>query len=93
MNKNAIAAAFLNERERQLRVRTIEHDKTHVEDELARAAAAYALPIQYDVSDIWPEDWSFKKSSGKNSQDRIRDLIKAGALLMAEIERLTKDTK
>lgn len=90
MNKHQIAGAFIDERERQIWIgRTPSHDRMHVDQELARAAASYALPTGYDVSDIFPEDWNFKRSSGGGSQDRVDDLIKAGALLMAEIQRLT----
>lgn len=79
-----------------------EHDTRHNDDELAMAAVAYALPDSIDKTDLssalkyldvtlqreifWPWDHSFFKPSPYN--DRIRELVKAGALIAAEIDRL-----
>lgn len=82
---------------------TIEHDDCHECGELAQAAACYAIGkrIKYfngwisfhgngeepRLTKLWPwgDDW-WKPSAG----DRIRDLVKAGALIVAEIERLQR---
>lgn len=88
-----------NERYRQLTVEgfTPEHDDEHAEGELARAAAAYAVAdalrkcsppgAENIVPGYWPwsEDW-WKPLP----DDRIRELAKAGALIVAEIERLQR---
>lgn len=69
-----------------------DHDDTHVDGELARAAACYLVPLRL-VKDhpplLWPEswDWEWWKPSPDN---RIRDLEKAGALVAAEIDRLKR---
>lgn len=80
------------ERERQVDAEgwTPEHDDGHDRGELARAAACYAHGDYDDgfvIGAIWPwsEDW-WKPS------DRRRELIKAGALIVAELERLERST-
>jgi hypothetical protein len=65
---------------------TASHDDEHDDESLAIAAACYALPLElygrisYDI-DIWP--WR----GVINRKDRRRDLIRAAALIIAEIER------
>lgn len=88
-------ADVINERRRHVSEEgwTPEHDDEHVSGELARAAACYALSTlsQYQwamnfVREIWPfhTDW-WKPIGG----DR-RNLIKAGSMIIAEIERLDR---
>lgn len=69
---------------------TDDHDDEHSHEELAELAALYATPasIRKACSDHMSDDvvdW-FKPSSW----DRIRELIKAGALCAAEIDRLQR---
>ena len=70
---------------------TPEHDDKHANGDLARAASVYALnaasPIYRTDGDpwLWPWDRSWFKPT-----NRIRDLVKAGALIVAEIERLQR---
>ena len=79
------------ERRRQIEVEgwTPEHDDEHSAHELAEAAACYCLssagkPFDY-FETMWPwERWWFKASGTR------RDLVKAGALILAEIERLDR---
>lgn len=80
----------LAERQRQVQVEgwTTEHDDKYSNCDLARAAATYALcshieQLKLCGAQTWPwhPDW-WKRSSYR------RDLVKAGALLLAEIERL-----
>ena len=76
------------ERDRQQHVEgwTDEHDDKHVNNELALAAACYAVPDVFSLG-YWPSTWD---SSWYKSTTRIRDLVKAGALIAAEIDRLQR---
>lgn len=101
MNSNETSAArdVLAERDRQRSVEgwTAEHDDTHGKGEMARAAATYAfiggLPeaSRGDAVEtrlprnLWP--WS---QGWLKPKDRRRDLVRAGALILAEIERLDR---
>lgn len=85
------------ERRRQIEVEgwTPEHDDEHREGELAQAAAVYALGAAYRAQGFratnvlrmvtWPWDNAWFKL-----KDQRRDLVKAGALILAEIERLDR---
>jgi hypothetical protein len=94
----------LSERQRQLKVYTLEHDDAQVEGQLSKAAAAYAVastsavyeddkarPTQWDhsyspsVDRLWPWNWTYWKP-----KDRRHDLIRAAALIIAEIERIDR---
>ena len=85
------ARDVLAERNRQISAEnwTPEWDDLKPDGELADAAACYALSAAgwstYAASERWP--WS--KAWWKPSTPR-RDLIKAGALILAEIERLDR---
>lgn len=59
-----------------------EHDDQHTNGELSRAASCYALHIR---TPWWP--WHLK---WWNPQSKRRNLIKAAALIVAEIERLDR---
>ena len=87
------------ERARQVAVEgwMFEHDDAHTDGSLAQAAAAYAAaaglvnrnPSTLGIifARIWPRTWStiwFKPKTPR------RDLIRAGALIVAEIERLDR---
>jgi len=83
----------LAERERQKSIEgwTEAHDDTHATGELAAAAACYARlagleRIQPPPSWPWAQQWWKPK-------DRRRDLVRAGALIIAEIERLDRALK
>lgn len=87
------AQDVLAERQRQISQEgwTPEHDDTHVDGELAQAAACYALPPEVmrwlNLNDITL--WPFSPDWWKPSDER-QNLIKAGALILAEIERLDR---
>jgi len=77
---------------------TPEHDAEHVNGELADAAACYAATPDFrdeleehtdeGLADLlWPWDASWWKPS---PDDRVRELVKAGALIAAEIDRLQR---
>lgn len=87
------------ERERQINVEgwTANHDVQHDEGELSCAGYLYAMiasaqcrwnnpEIEFAVPAAWPwaDNW------WKPSDDPIRNLVKAGALIAAEIDRLIR---
>lgn len=65
------------------------HDDEHVSGELALAAVCYAMPtdLRQSVMTNWPWDEAWWKPT---PEDRIRELVKAGALIAAEIDRLQR---
>lgn len=80
-----------------------EHDDTHEMGELASAAIAYASPFHSikalslisgeHEADVWPwhpSEFRPSETSGLPSLARIRDLVKAGALIAAEIDRIQR---
>jgi hypothetical protein len=87
------ARDVLAERARQVNVEgwTPEHDDEHSDGEMAAAAAVYALVgsgWHIDrVRGFWPPHWS---SAWLKPSTPRRDLIKAGALILAEIERIDR---
>jgi len=83
----AMTARIVAERVRQQAEegRTPEWDDRYTTGGLARAAACYALSAggqENRVEDFWPWDWSWWKPA-----DPMRDLERAGALILAEMER------
>lgn len=75
------AELIAQERQRQVEQEgwTPEHDARHVNGELAEAAAAYAT----GTLSLWPWGLSWWKP-----KDRISNLVRAGALIAAEIDRI-----
>jgi hypothetical protein len=81
------------ERERQVTAEgwTPEHDDHHDGSHLAQAAACYALPPIALRRTVWEWVWPWHEDWWKPSpDDRVRELTKAGALIAAEIDRLTR---
>lgn len=91
------------ERQRQIEKEgwTPEHDDEHTNNELANAAATYAMDSDcrdalmniYDckltgIPPTWPWDEKWYKPT---PDDRIKELVKAGALIAAEIDRLLRN--
>lgn len=71
---------------------TPEHDDAHSNFELSAAAVSYALraPLPHDQGDLGvPMQWPWSQEWWKPTDPR-RDLVKAGALILAEIERLDR---
>lgn len=82
-----------------------EHDDEHTDGSIAQAAITYATgatiaPVErsvmdefgrkgtpYAVHSLWPSTWAAEWFKPTN---RRRDLVKAGALILAEIERLDR---
>lgn len=92
--KKTGAELIFDERLRQIGQEgfTAEHDAAHKNCELIDAAIAYAEETNFRVGGtdcsgefFFPESWD--KSWWKPSKDPIRNLVKAGALLAAEIDR------
>lgn len=76
-----------------------DHDDRHVDGELAMAALAYAdagimSQIRPDVSVYlsYPPStgWPWQRSEWKPSDEPIENLVRAGALIAAEIDRLLR---
>ena len=85
--------AVIAERFRQIEQEgwSIEHDDEHDHGELGRAAAAYLLHAGTESKTVpheWPWDGSWWKPQGWR-----RDLVRAGALLIAEGERRDRARK
>lgn len=88
----AAATDVLAERQRQQSVEgwTPEHDDIHAGGQLADAAASYALyahinAADFDIPDVWPWDKQWWKPGSPR-----RNLVKSGALILAEIERIDR---
>lgn len=85
------------ERRRQIESEgwTPEHDDKHVQGELARAAAGYALSAAGYAKDMvywpaWSQEWDKRPGPHASRAEKIRALEKAGALIAAEIDRLLR---
>ena len=94
------AEKIAKERKRQIEVKGYDagHDRQSEVNDFLMAAAAY-IGSAYEVANnsdiekrkevmerVWPEKWD--KSYMKPSEDYERDLIKAGALIAAAIDRI-----
>ena len=93
------------ERERQVQQEnyTEAHDDKHIHGELAEAALCYALlgtcqtthHLEDNASQMDPPSqklfqWPWDDKWWKPSDDQVRNLVKAGALIAAEIDRLQR---
>lgn len=83
------ADLIVRERLRQISVEgwTPEHDDQHDDMEMSEAALSYLLHAipHAGVTKFWPWDKAYWKPSSQ-----LRDLVKAGALIAAEIDRLQR---
>ena len=74
------------------------HDDNYADMELAAAASAYASYAarnfldEKDLYSLWqpPLDWPWSRSWWKPKDPR-RDLVRAGALILAQIERIDRE--
>ena len=103
MSNASICDEILKERRRQREDLkwTLEHDDAHTNGELSRAAACYAVSEEMrggwrgllvnstpgQFMRVWPWQGGFKPKG------RRRDLVRAGALIVAEIARLDRMSK
>lgn len=73
---------------------TEEHDDEHSDGEIALAAGCYAFatvyPYHYWFSDCAAKYWPWSRDWWKPAGGKRRCLIKAAALIVAEIERLDR---
>lgn len=87
-----VTAALLDERRRQQEVEgwTPDHDADHQGGELARCAAAYLMAGPHDAERGHALGRSLWEFAGKDYRpsDLWRNLVRGGALLIAEMERL-----
>lgn len=88
----AAASDVLAERQRQVTAEgwTAGHDDEYEHGELADAAGCYALSSElFDCAGEPPRPWPWPDEWWKPT-NRRRDLVKAGALILAEIERIDR---
>jgi hypothetical protein len=84
------AGMIAAERERQVTGEgwTTDHDDEHADESMVAAALMYASEgthYEASIEGIWPWDDKWWKPT-----DKIRNLVKAGALIAAEIDRLKR---
>ncbi len=87
-----------DERARQISVEgwSAEHDDQHVEGSISEAGSGYAHTASLQLSGHTtlardePYLWPWDSEWWKPSDDPIRNLVKAGALIAAEIDRLLR---
>ncbi len=85
---------IMAERERQIADDgyTPYHDDFHISGELAAAAACYVLPPEIRSESLLGKIWPWDADEFKPTpHDPCHDLVKAGALIVAEIERLQRN--
>jgi len=90
--RSTAAIDVLAERRRQVEGEgwTADHDDAHDYAVLARAGACYAMDALSDWHVGVPGEWPFEARWWKPTTAR-RDLVKAAALIMAEIEKLDRE--
>jgi len=100
MREQTGAELIFAERMRQIKEEgwTEEHDDRHQDAELAWAACYYAMPCPKAFRDVivpplamFPDNWDESYAKRRGYYDRVRDLVKAGALIAAEIDRLRRE--
>lgn len=89
---NRAARDVVRERQRQVAGEgySLSRDDGYIKGELAEAASVYASLAGQPRS--MSTSWPWGHATFKPSDDRRRDLVKAGALILAEIERLDRRT-
>lgn len=92
-SQSQAARDVLAERARQVNVEgwTTAHDDQYQNDELSLAAACYAIASDTAPQVGTPQMWPWPDEWWKPTTER-RNLVKAGALILAEIERLDRAT-
>jgi len=91
--------SIARERERQVSAEgwTPEHDDEHSNFELSQAAISYANMFAGGLYSNGPgnppDTWPWEAEYWKPSPDPIKNLVRAGALIAAEIDRLRRKAK
>lgn len=88
--RSGAAGDVLAERHRQIEAEgwTPDHDDSYAQGQLAEAAAAYASESAASHAGL-PNGWPWAREWWKPSTPR-RNLVKAGALILAEIDRIDR---
>lgn len=86
------AELIADERRRQIDAEgwTPEHDDAHKHGELVEAAECYSYAARTGTLHP-PRGWPWEPSWWKPTGNPVRDLVKAGALIAAEIDRLQRE--
>ena len=86
--KSSGCDAIYNERKRQIEEEHYDenHDKNETIENLALASAAYAT----GYNKFWPWDLKYFKPGDLNISGIRRDLVKAGALIAAAIDKIDR---
>jgi hypothetical protein len=105
MEKNKMTGIELiaAERQRQMEVEgwTPDHDDEHGDFQMIDAAMCYACRATHDISSEYaalpskpfpPDAWPWDGNWWKPSDDPVRNLVKAGALIAAEIDRIQRQS-
>lgn len=94
MNTKLTGAELIaQERQRQVEKEgySKKHDKQHKDGELMKAALCYFMTPLLEPRErngLYPNEWPWEKDAWKPCpNDRVRELVKAGALFQAQIER------
>lgn len=89
---NRAADDVMKERLRQIDVEgwTPEHDDEHGDGQMALAGAAYAVVGYTDATPSEAPAWWPWSAEWWKPRDKRRNLVKAAALLLAELERLDR---
>ena len=99
MISSPVVKEIHKERQRQVEAKgwDTKHDDRHIDGQLAIAASCYADPdpemtcATEDGTGVeYPDRWAWDASDWK-PKSRRRDLIRAGALIVAEIDRLDRE--
>jgi len=93
----------IDERQRQIVGEEFDaaHDDAHANGEIARAAACYASPVRvfkaveavgraHESYVVYRDLWPWADKWWKPKLDRRSNLVKAGALILAEIDRIDR---
>lgn len=88
MKKTYLLIREERERQKQKEGWTNEHDSTHVNGEIYQAAVCYYENNKRDWP--WSDDW-WKPTFNLGDEGKVKQYIKAGALFLAEKDRIIRD--
>ena len=87
------AELIKEERERQIKEEDYNatHDSFHNVDEFVKAAVSYSIIDLKDSQENYAYAWWPWEGTSWKPKDRLRNLVRAGALIAAAIDKLNKD--